>query len=116
MVSSAFWMQISLLNPFTTASYSANSEKILRWALPAALFMRNEREYLLSWPCNRMRSVAGAVQLFRCECYEGIGGISPLRNGGEDWCAEVSARMMGWTVKAFPGTPHFSSPSDWHGQ
>ena len=66
-------------------------------------FIYEEREGVFtSRPCNRMRSVAGAVQLFRCECYEGIGGISPLRNGGEDWCAEVSARMMGWTVKAFP--------------
>jgi hypothetical protein len=51
---------------------------------------------------NRSFSVAGAVQLFRRECYEGIGGICSLRYGGEDWCAEVSARMMGWTVKAVP--------------
>jgi poly-beta-1,6-N-acetyl-D-glucosamine synthase len=49
---------------------------------------------------NRTFSVAGAVQLFRKECYEQIGGICPLRYGGEDWCAEVNARMMGWTVRA----------------
>lgn len=49
---------------------------------------------------NRTWSVAGAVQLFRRECYEAIGGICPLRYGGEDWCAEVSARMKGWTVRA----------------
>ncbi|MGA8237999.1 MAG: glycosyltransferase [Candidatus Sulfotelmatobacter sp.] len=49
---------------------------------------------------NRTRSVAGALQLFRRECYEAIGGILPLRYGGEDWCAEVSARMKGWTVRA----------------
>jgi poly-beta-1,6-N-acetyl-D-glucosamine synthase len=50
--------------------------------------------------CNRIFSVAGAAQLFRRECYDQIGGIRPLRYGGEDWCAEVSARMMGWTVRA----------------
>jgi GT2 family glycosyltransferase len=53
-------------------------------------------------PGNRSFSVAGAVQLFRRECYEEIGGIRPLRYSGEDWCAEVKARMMGWTVRANP--------------
>jgi len=51
---------------------------------------------------DSVRSVAGAVQLFRCECYESVGGILPLKYGGEDWCAEVMARMKGWRVEAFP--------------
>ena len=51
---------------------------------------------------NSIRSVAGAVQLFRRECYESVGGILPLKYGGEDWCAEVMARMKGWRVKAIP--------------
>lgn len=51
---------------------------------------------------NSIRSVAGAIQLFRRECYESIGGILPLRYGGEDWCAEVMARMNGWQVRAIP--------------
>jgi GT2 family glycosyltransferase len=51
---------------------------------------------------NRVFSVAGATQFFRRECFEEIGGISPLRYGGEDWGAEVSARMMGWIVSAWP--------------
>jgi biofilm PGA synthesis N-glycosyltransferase PgaC len=51
---------------------------------------------------NSVRSVAGAVQMFRRECYEAVGGILPLKYGGEDWCAEVMARMKGWQVEAFP--------------
>jgi biofilm PGA synthesis N-glycosyltransferase PgaC len=51
---------------------------------------------------NRAFSVAGATQFFRRECFEEVGGILPLRYGGEDWCAEVSARMMGWKVRASP--------------
>lgn len=50
---------------------------------------------------NRIRSVAGALQLFRRECFEAIGGYLPLRCG-EDWHAEVAARMNGWHVQAFP--------------
>jgi len=46
-------------------------------------------------------SVRGGVQLFRRECYEDIGGLSPFRYGGEDTVAEVSARMYGWEVKTF---------------
>jgi glycosyltransferase involved in cell wall biosynthesis len=51
---------------------------------------------------NRTRSVAGAVQMFRRECFEAIGGLLPLPYGGEDWCAEVMARMRGWEVRCFP--------------
>jgi poly-beta-1,6-N-acetyl-D-glucosamine synthase len=51
---------------------------------------------------NRIWSVAGATQFFRRACYEEIGGYSPLKYGGSDWCAEVSARMKGWTVRAIP--------------
>lgn len=49
---------------------------------------------------NRTRSVPGAVQLFRRQCYEAIGGIRPLAHGGEDWFAEVRARMQGWVVRS----------------
>jgi len=51
---------------------------------------------------DSVRSVAGAIQLFRRECYESVGGILPIKYGGEDWCAEVMARMKGWRVEAFP--------------
>lgn len=51
---------------------------------------------------NRIWSVAGATQLFRRACFEGVGGILPMRFGGEDWRAEVAARMLGYTVRANP--------------
>lgn len=54
---------------------------------------------------NTARSVAGGIQLFRRKCYEDIGGFVPLELGGEDWCAEIMARMAGWTVRSFPDLP-----------
>ena len=51
---------------------------------------------------NSVRSVAGAIQMFRRECYEQIGGLTPTRMGGEDWIAETTARMHGWEVEAYP--------------
>lgn len=55
-----------------------------------------------SRPSNTRTSVAGAIQLFRKECYEAIGGHVPLPYGGEDWICEILARKNGWAVKAFP--------------
>jgi glycosyltransferase involved in cell wall biosynthesis len=51
---------------------------------------------------NRAYSVAHAAQLVRRECYEAIGGYAVLEYGGEDWNAQVSARMKGWEIEAFP--------------
>lgn len=50
-------------------------------------------------------SVAGAVQLFRRECFEAIGGYLPLELGGIDAVAEISARMHGFRVRAFDELP-----------
>jgi len=48
---------------------------------------------------NRTTSVPHAIQLFRRECLEQIGGYTPLPYGGPDWHAEVGARMNGWHVE-----------------
>jgi biofilm PGA synthesis N-glycosyltransferase PgaC len=51
-------------------------------------------------------SVGGAVQLFRRECFEEIGGgYLPLKQGGIDAAAEIMARMKGWTVRKSPENP-----------
>jgi glycosyltransferase involved in cell wall biosynthesis len=50
---------------------------------------------------NNSDSVPHAVQLFRRECFEDIGGYIALPYGGPDWVAEVTARMKGWGVKSF---------------
>ena len=46
-------------------------------------------------------SVAGAVQLFRKECFDQVGGYSTLENGGIDAAAEIIARMNDWKVRKF---------------
>jgi biofilm PGA synthesis N-glycosyltransferase PgaC len=47
-------------------------------------------------------SVPGAIQMFRGECYKDIGELLPIEYGGEDWYAEIRARMCGWRVRSFP--------------
>ena len=45
--------------------------------------------------------VAGGCQLFRKACFQEIGGYIPIRGGGIDWIAVMSARMKGWKVRSF---------------
>ncbi len=47
-------------------------------------------------------STPGAIQLFRRQCYEEIGGYTPLKYGGVDALSEIMARMAGWETKSFP--------------
>jgi GT2 family glycosyltransferase len=49
-----------------------------------------------------LRSVCGAIQMFRREVYEAIGGYPRLRHGGADTYMDVRARMLGWDVETFP--------------
>lgn len=51
---------------------------------------------------SSLNSVAGAVQFFRKECFEEIGGYIPLKGGLIDAVAEVTARMHGWQTRSFP--------------
>lgn len=46
-------------------------------------------------------SVAGAVQLFRRDCFESIGGYIPIKIGGIDSAAEIYARYKGWEVQTY---------------
>jgi poly-beta-1,6-N-acetyl-D-glucosamine synthase len=45
--------------------------------------------------------VSGACQLFRSDCYEQIGGYVPLKRGGVDLAAVLTARMRGWQTRTF---------------
>ena len=45
--------------------------------------------------------VSGACQVFRRECYEGIGGYVPVKVGTIDCIAVITARMKGWKTRTF---------------
>lgn len=45
--------------------------------------------------------VSGACQLFRRECFEAIGGYVPIKEGGIDLVAVLTARMKGWQTRTF---------------
>ena len=45
--------------------------------------------------------VSGACQLFRRECFEDIGGYTPVKSGGIDHIAVLTARMKGWKTRTF---------------
>ena len=50
---------------------------------------------------TNIEHVSGACQLFRRNCFEQIGGYSPIRGGGIDWVAVTTARMKGWNTRTF---------------
>ena len=50
---------------------------------------------------SSIEHVSGACQLFRRECYETIGGYLPLKGGGIDVIAVLTARMRGWETRTF---------------
>jgi len=50
---------------------------------------------------SNIENVWGGCQLFRRECFEAIGGYAPVKGGGIDHIAVVSARMKGWKTRTF---------------
>ncbi|HYW38873.1 MAG TPA: glycosyltransferase family 2 protein [Terriglobales bacterium] len=45
--------------------------------------------------------VSGACQVFRRQCFEDIGGYTPVKGGGVDYIMVVTARMKGWKTRTF---------------
>jgi len=45
--------------------------------------------------------VSGACQFFRRQCFEDIGGYTPVKQGAIDWVAVTTARMRGWKTRTF---------------
>ncbi len=56
---------------------------------------------------SSLNHAVGAVQLWRRECFEAVGGYRPATVGGVDSIAELTARMKGWETKSFPDLPIF---------
>ena len=52
-----------------------------------------------------VESVAGAVQFFRRECFDQIGGYQPIAGGMEDGIAEITARYHGWKSRSYADLP-----------
>lgn len=48
------------------------------------------------------RSTPKAIQVFRRECFDMIGGYQPMKYGGEDTCSCFMARMNGFKSWSFP--------------
>jgi len=62
-------------------------------------FKEGSRQY--DYRFSNIENVWGGCQLFRRECYEAIGGYTPVKGGGIDHIAVVSARMKGWKTRTF---------------
>jgi glycosyltransferase involved in cell wall biosynthesis len=60
-----------------------------------------EGTYQYDYRFTNIENVWGGCQLFRRECYESIGGYTPVKGGGVDHIAVVSARMKGWRTRTF---------------
>jgi len=52
-------------------------------------------------PFTSLEDVFGACQMFRRDCFEAIGGYQPVRTGGIDLIALLSARAKGWQTRTF---------------
>jgi len=62
----------------------------------------SERGRTYDFRFSSVEHVSGACQLFRRECFDTIGGYTPIKGGGMDVVACVMARMKGWQTKTFP--------------
>ena len=50
--------------------------------------------------------VSGQIQMFRWKCFEEIGGYVPIKTGGIDLVAVITARMKGWQTRTFLDKPY----------
>lgn len=60
-----------------------------------------EGTFQYDYRIQNIENVWGGCQLFRKECFEAIGGYTPLKGGGIDHLAVLSARMHGWQTRTF---------------
>lgn len=75
-------------------------ERYPELGIATGTYLEKEGDSLVEARIDR-RSTPKAIQVFRRECYEQIGGYIPFRNGGEDSGVEVLSRMHGWQTWSF---------------
>lgn len=61
-----------------------------------------EGSFRYDYRFTNIEHVSGQVQMFRRQCFEEIGGYVPVRGGGVDHIAVITARMRGWKTRTFP--------------
>ena len=61
-----------------------------------------EGNWMYDYRLANIEDVCGACQLFHRQCFEEIGGYSPVKDGGVDHIAFLTARMKGWQTRTFP--------------
>ena len=65
-----------------------------------------EGTYQYDFRFTSIEHVSGQVQIFRRECFEEIGGYVPIKTGGVDLVAVITARMKGWQTRTFTEKHH----------
>ena len=61
-----------------------------------------EESHQYDYRFTSIEHVSGACQLFRRDCFKEIGGYVPIKIGGIDLTAVLTARMRGWQTRSFP--------------
>lgn len=74
----------------------SEDERLGVWGAP---FREGKLQY--DYHYSNIENVWGGCQLFRRECFEDVGGYVPVRGGGVDHIAVVTARMRGWKTRTF---------------
>jgi poly-beta-1,6-N-acetyl-D-glucosamine synthase len=60
-----------------------------------------EGSFQYDYRFSNIENVWGGCQLFRCECFEDIGGYIAVQSGCIDHIAVTMARMKGWKTRTF---------------
>lgn len=63
----------------------------------------DKTDYGFKRTISNLNHAVGAVQFWRRECFEDVGGYRPVTVGGIDSIAELTARMKGWETRSFVG-------------
>ena len=62
---------------------------------------KDPQDYTYDYRFVSIEHVTGCCQLFRRECFEGIGGYIAVKTGAVDRIANIAARMHGWKTRTF---------------